>query len=336
MARNRGLFNFSANLEVKKNAPLDSRIVVDTLLELTETSTWADDENKVWLYNGIVVSVIENHGLYMLTNYDAATAPTAYTDSSNWVAIDASAAKIDLVDDLTSTDSTKALAASQGKILSDKIDEVKNSLSSVYNYRGSVENYESLPSDAVVGDTYNVVAANGNIPAGTNYAWNGEAWDALGGSVDLSGYYTKDEVDAAIENADISDKLADINSKIEANTSALNVLNGAEETSGSLANALKVSKEYTDTQLTGYVEKVEGSSLISSEKLALIDTNASNISELDSKVEANSASIGINSAAIEANSDAIDLLNGDVNTSGSVLNTINTQIGTALQWHTIE
>lgn len=321
MARNRGLFNFSANLEVKKNAPLDSRIVVNTLLELTETSTWADDDNKVWLYNGIIVSVIENNGLYMLTNYDAATAPTAYTDSSNWVAIDASAAKIELIDNLTSVDNTKALAASQGKILSDKIDEVKNSLSSVYNYRGSVADYESLPADAVIGDTYNVVAANENIPAGTNYAWNGEAWDALGGSIDLSGYYTKLEVDDAIKNADISDKLTEITTKIDANTSALNILNGTEETTGSLANTLKIAKEYTDTQLTNYVEKVEGSSLISSEKLALIDTNTTDIAALETRVEANEATLAI--------------LNGDANTSGSVRNTVDAAINTALEWNEI-
>lgn len=214
MARNRGLFNFSANLEVKKNAPLDSRIVVDTLLELTESSTWADNENKVWLYDGIVVSVRENHGLYMLTNYDAVTAPTAYSDMNNWVAVDASAARIDVVDNLTSTDNTKALAASQGKILSDKIEEVKNSLSSVYNYKGSVADYASLPTNAVKGDVYNVVAANGNIPAGTNYAWNGTEWDALGGSVDLSGYYTKLEVDSAIENAKPTTELAQLTQKV--------------------------------------------------------------------------------------------------------------------------
>lgn len=336
MARNRGLFNFSANLEVKKNAPLDSRIVVDTFLELTETSTWADTDNKVWLYDGIIVSVRENHGLYMLANYDAVTAPTAYTDIDNWIAIDASAAKIDVVDNLTSTDGTKALAASQGKVLNDKIEQVKNSLSSVYNYKGSVANFAALPTDAVSGDTYNVVAANGNIPAGTNYAWNGTEWDALGGSVDLSGYYTKSEVDDAIANADISDKLTEVNSKINANTSALNVLNGTEETSGSLANTLKVAKDYTDTQLTNYVEKVEGSSLISSNKLALIDTNASNIADLTTKVEANTAAIANNKSATEANSAALEILNGDINTSGSVLNTINTQITNALEWQTIE
>lgn len=321
MARNRGLFNFSANLEVKKNAPLDSRIVVDTLLELTESSTWADNENKVWLYDGIVVSVRENHGLYMLTNYDAVTAPTAYSDMDNWVAVDASAARIDVVDNLTSTDNTKALAASQGKILSDKIEEVKNSLSSVYNYKGSVADYASLPTNAVKGDVYNVVAANGNIPAGTNYAWNGTEWDALGGSVDLSGYYTKLEVDSAIENAKPTTELAQLTQKVNQNESKLLILNGEEDTAGSLKNTLKVAKDYTDTQLTGYVEKVEGSSLITNEKLQLIDTNSSNISQLETRVEANEASLTI--------------LKGDTNIEGSVLNTVNLSINSALQWNEI-
>lgn len=148
MARNRGIFNFSANLEVKKNAPLDSRVVVDTLIELTETSTWADSNNKVWLYDGIVVSVRENHGLYMLTNYDAVTAPTAYTDSNNWVAVDASAAKTDVTDNLISTSTTSALSANQGRVLKENIDKLKTSLSAVYIYKGSVDTYDDLPTDA--------------------------------------------------------------------------------------------------------------------------------------------------------------------------------------------
>jgi chromosome segregation ATPase len=68
---------------------------------------------------------------------------------------------------------------------------IDNKLSTVYVYKGSVANYASLPnSGKVTGYVYNVVAANGNIPAGTNYAWNGSAWDALGGTVDLSNYAT--------------------------------------------------------------------------------------------------------------------------------------------------
>lgn len=321
MARNRGLFNFSANLEVKKNAPLDSRVVVDTLLELTETSTWADSDNKVWLYNGIVVSVIENHGLYMLTNYDAATNPTAYTEADNWVAVDASAAHIDVIDNLTSTSTTSALSANQGKVLIGEIDSIKHSLSSVYTFKGSVNTYEELPTNASTGDTYNVVAAHGNVPKGTNYAWNGESWDALGGEVDLSNYYTKAETNKEISSAinGVSENLTTLQSQVTTNTSALAVINGAEATPGSLANNLKVAKDYTDTQLTGYVAKVEGSSLISNDKLALIDTNASDISALETRVEANEA--------------ALTTLKGDKNTTGSVLNLINTELTSALEWH---
>lgn len=323
MARNRGIFNFSANLEVKKNAPLDSRVVVDTFLELTETSTWADSDNKVWLYDGIVVSVLENHGLYMLTNYDAVTSPMAYTDSSNWVAVDASAAKIDITDSLISTSTTSALSANQGKVLKDELDTLKTSLSTVYIYKGTVDTYDTLPKEATTGDTYNVVAAYGNTPAGTNYAWNGENWDALGGSVDLSSYYTKSEADLAVSEAvsEVSGKVSTLETSVTQNTSALNLLNSTEETVGSLANTLKTAKDYTDTQLTGYVAKVEGGSLISEEKLALIDTNATNIAALEDRVEVNEATLAI--------------LSGGANTSGSVINTVNSTINSALEWQEI-
>lgn len=73
-----------------------------------------------------------------------------------------------------------------------KLASVKTELSKVYKYKGSVTDYASLPStDVANGDVYNVVAANGIIPAGTNYAAivddeGAISWDALGGSVDLT------------------------------------------------------------------------------------------------------------------------------------------------------
>lgn len=257
MARNRGIFNFSANLEVKKNSPLDSRVVVDTLVELTSTATWADSDNKVWLYNGIVVSVIENAGLYMLTNYDPVDNALAYTDANNWVAVDASAAKIDIVDNLTSTDTNKPLSANQGKVLDEKIEGLKTSLSTVYNYKGSVADYASLPTtDLTIGDVYNVVAANDTTPAGTNYAWNGTVWDALGGSVDLSGYVESvnfdDLVDARINKLVIG-TLTTFVDDTKANTADILTIKGEAETEGSIKNAIKVANDYTNTQLTGYV-----------------------------------------------------------------------------------
>ena len=68
---------------------------------------------------------------------------------------------------------------------------VNTSLSSVLKYKGSCT-YAELPEEPVEGDVWNVTDAHDNVPAGTNYAWNGESWDALAGSVDLSPYLTSE------------------------------------------------------------------------------------------------------------------------------------------------
>lgn len=58
-------------------------------------------------------------------------------------------------------------------------------------YEGQVIDYGSLPSAGVKkGHMYNVVAAHDNIPAGTNYVWNGAAWDPMTGQIDLSPFLT--------------------------------------------------------------------------------------------------------------------------------------------------
>ena len=68
---------------------------------------------------------------------------------------------------------------------------VGRDLSGIYIYKGTKATYAELPtSDQQTGDVYNVEQAYNNYPAGTNWAWNGTAWDALGGSIDLSGYQT--------------------------------------------------------------------------------------------------------------------------------------------------
>lgn len=71
--RNRGTFNFSGNLEVKKDAPLDARMLVSSYDDLKKTSTWADEDNNVWIYNYMIVACEDRPGkLYQLidkTNY---------------------------------------------------------------------------------------------------------------------------------------------------------------------------------------------------------------------------------------------------------------------------
>lgn len=69
------------------------------------------------------------------------------------------------------------------------IDEVKAAQGKVLTYKGTKQTYAQLPTTGNTdGDVWNVVEANGNVPAGTNYAWDGTQWDPLGGTVDLSGY----------------------------------------------------------------------------------------------------------------------------------------------------
>lgn len=58
---------------------------------------------------------------------------------------------------------------------------LKSDVTSVYKYKGSVENEAALPkSDQTVGDVYDVK------DTGMNYAWNGSAWDPLGQKMEIS------------------------------------------------------------------------------------------------------------------------------------------------------
>lgn len=89
MARERGTFNFSASLEVKKQAPLDARQTYITYEELTQQATWVDTDGKVWLFKGLVVPVNYSgqNALFMLIN------PDAYTSISSWVRVDGAGAE---------------------------------------------------------------------------------------------------------------------------------------------------------------------------------------------------------------------------------------------------
>jgi hypothetical protein len=89
MARERGTFNFSASLEVKKQAPLDARQTYITYEELTQQSTWVDSDGKVWLFKGLIVPVNYKgeHALFMLTN------PDNYTSTSSWIRVDGAGAE---------------------------------------------------------------------------------------------------------------------------------------------------------------------------------------------------------------------------------------------------
>ncbi len=88
---------------------------------------------------------------------------------------------------------------------------VDEKVSSVYRFKGSVSTYANLPSsNLTVGDVYNVVAAYGDYPAGTNWAWtSNNTWDALGGSIDLSEYIKSADVSAIGKSGKLADATGD-------------------------------------------------------------------------------------------------------------------------------
>lgn len=81
------------------------------------------------------------------------------------------------------------------------VEEIKSAQSRVLTYMGTKQTYAELPATGNTdGDVWNVVEANGNIPAGTNYAWDGTQWDPLGGTVDLSGYVQESDLQPLTES----------------------------------------------------------------------------------------------------------------------------------------
>lgn len=127
MSRNKGTFQFAANFEVKTAEALDPRVVVSKKSDLINRDTWPGDDGIIYLYKGILVSVQEEDSVYMLVDYTK----ILDEDYSGWKKLSTS---VEIVDNLTSTDTDKALSAYQGKILSDKIEEGLNTLLSWENF----------------------------------------------------------------------------------------------------------------------------------------------------------------------------------------------------------
>ena len=94
---------------------------------------------------------------------------------------------------------------------------VDTAVASVYKVKGTKATKADLPTTGnTTGDVWNVTAASGTlgssdyVPAGTNYVWTGSAWDALGGTVDLSTYATNTDLSAATTRiGTLEGKLAD-------------------------------------------------------------------------------------------------------------------------------
>lgn len=234
-----------SGFDLGANLPLDNRTVQATLAD-------RDSMPTIQLVEGLFVYVKENKTAYILKGFDP--------DGSNrvWETL-ATGTVVEIINSLESDRTDAALSAAQGKALKTLVDDLKASVAAALDYKGTKDTYDALPTEGnKKGDVWNVVAAHGTTPAGTNYAWDGTQWDPLGGTVDLSGYYTKTQVDDAISTAKTELEAAD--------------------------TALEGQITTVTNQLNNKVDKVAGSSLISDTDLNQIRTNKSDIESLQTSV----------------------------------------------------
>lgn len=326
MARNKGGFVFASNFEVKLKEALDPRVAVSAKADLINKETWPYDGDTIYLYNGLIVSA-GNDGVYRLIDVTKITE----ADYSGWQRIDAGATeKLTVIDNLESEDSNAALSAKQGKVLMNEINTVAGKLVGVYTFRGSKETFAELPEEGMIaGDVWNVEEKVGNHPAGTNWAWTGESWDALAGSIDLSAYSTTSEVEALlkVESDRAIAKEGELLLLIEGNAGDISKANG--EISAQALQIEGITKsigEINDLNIEQNTKIAALEALIFGENeekpaetiLELIENNASEVETLQGDTE-----------ELKKN---INILNSGSDVEGSVDN----KISQAFEWINIE
>ena len=255
--RNKGTFAFSANFEVKMQALLDPRGGVTNKSELILKETFPYDGDTIYMAEGMMVTVSSEQSVYMLVSLENILA----SDYSGWKRIDAGAAEqVEVVDNLTSTSATSALSANQGKVLMGYIDALQGKVSSIYTPKGS-KAFAELPTEGVnVGDVYNITDAftlDGKpYPAGTNVAWTGTTWDALGGWVDFSNYYTKEEVDGIESNlrSYVGEQVQSVVGELNTTNQNLNTLSGKVTANEGKLSSLEATVGTINLTLTGNPE----------------------------------------------------------------------------------
>lgn len=123
---------------------------------------------------------------------------------------------------LTSTSTSEALSAAQGKALNDRI----SGLGNVYRVKGTkstIEEIYDISANAKLGDVWNITSAftigGKPYPANTNIVciaeWSTSTtpqnnWDPLGGTVDLSTYVPKSDI---VDNLSTSDSKKPLSAK---------------------------------------------------------------------------------------------------------------------------
>ena len=223
----------------------------------------------------------------------------------------------------TSADTVAAIEAVDGKVgtlsgnvhtrieglKTDLTDTINKKVAVAYRYQGTKTNYEDLPTSEMSKDTigfvYNVENANGNYPAGTNYAWNGTEWDALGGSIDLSPYATSASVKTEIDG--IKQTTTNLQSAIDSVSSATKTL--VSDVSAATVATYATKEELKST--SGSIIS-DYTTAIGAAKKAVYDS-ATTVAAADAKTKADTAY----SSAVTAAASSANTLQNNINTVNS-------------------
>lgn len=174
-----------------------------------------------------------------------------------------------ITDHTTATNAALALKADKSDTYTKA--QVDAKLSGAYKVKGS-STFEALPKDNnVVGDVYNITNAfnlsGKHYDAGTNVVWTEEGWDALSGSFDTTAIegsiqevadnLAQEILDRTQADTTINNNVSSLTNRVKVNEDKLTIINGNEATTGSIANAIKQAKSYTDTTVTAEQTRAE-------------------------------------------------------------------------------
>lgn len=214
MARTKGNVAFPFNFEIGAQSPMDARLVVASKADLIAANTYSAKN----YYKGMQVVVADTQEVYILKD----VSKIASSDYSGWTRVDGGGSKVTVIDNLTSSSTTAALSAAQGKALNNRI----SGLGNVYRVKGTksiIEEVYDISADAKLGDVWNITSAftigGKPYPANTNVVcvaeWSTSTtpqnnWDPLGGTVDLSTYVPKSDI---VDNLSTSDSKKPLSAK---------------------------------------------------------------------------------------------------------------------------
>lgn len=174
-----------------------------------------------------------------------------------------------ITDHTTATNAALALKADKSDTYTKA--QVDAKLSGAYKVKGS-STFEALPKDNnVVGDVYNITNAfnlgGKHYDAGTNVVWTEEGWDALSGSFDTTAIegsiqevadnLAQEILDRTQADTTINNNISSLTNRVKVNEDKLTIINSNEATTGSIANAIKQAKSYTDTTVTAEQTRAE-------------------------------------------------------------------------------